>query len=153
MVFQSDKGIAKARKHVEAAIRGLGMDPDANRMKAAEGAAAWSMARGSAMLMIALNPGVGSAPARLRLVSPIVKIPDTPSPDLFRRLLELNGTELPGVSFGIIGDEVVLVAERGVQGLDRGEVDELLAALGHFADEYDDLLVKQFGGTRVCDLS
>ena len=68
------------------------------------------------------------------------------------RLLELNGSELPGVSFGLVKNELVLLAERSIRGLDRSELEEIITMIGYYADKYDDLLTLEFGGTRVCDL-
>ena len=151
MVFNMD-AIGKARKHVEAAIRERGVEPDDHQVSATEGGVAWALRFGSAAVMIALNLGEEGRDGRMRIVSPIVKLPDDPSPEVFRELLELNGTKLPGVAFGFVGDEVVLVSERSLRGLDRSEVEETLGLIGHYADEYDDLLVDDFGGKRVCDI-
>ena len=63
-----------------------------------------------------------------------------------------RGMLCPGIAFGLINDEIVLVAERSVRGLDRSEVEEMLLMVGHYADKYDDLLVDEFGGNRVCDI-
>jgi T3SS (YopN, CesT) and YbjN peptide-binding chaperone 1 len=152
MVFSSDGGVGKAKKMVEGAVRERGMDPDKHQAAAAKGGFAWALRFGSAAVMIALNPGVDKDAGRLRVVSPIVKMPKEPSAKMLRRLLELNGTELPGVALGIVGDEVVLVAERSISGLDRSEVEEILSMAGFYADKYDDMLVSEFGGVRVCDI-
>ena len=144
--------LGKAKKMIEAVLRGTGVDPDESRVTAVEGGAAWAVARGSAALMIALNPGRTGDPGHVRMISPIVKIYNDRKLELFERLLELNASELQGTAFGIAGQEVVLVSERSVRGLDRSEVEEMLAAIGYFADQYDDLLVEEFGGIRVCDL-
>ncbi len=153
MAFQSDGGIGKARKILEAAIRDRDVEPDDNKIQATQGGIAWALKFGSAAVMIALNPPVEAGQAgRLRIVSPIVRFEGTAGEELLLRLLELNGTELPGIAFGIVSNEVVLVAERSVRGLDRAEVEETLALIGHYADQYDDLLVRNFGGVRVCDL-
>lgn len=151
MAFQSDGGLAKARKAVEATLRDLGLDPAKNAIEPAPGGLAWHVARGSADVMIALNPASGGGSARLRLVSPVVRVDFDVKPAMLMRLLELNAAKLPGIAFGVLGDKVVLVAERSVRDLDRGEVEELLAAIGHYADKYDDELAREFGGARVCD--
>jgi hypothetical protein len=151
MVFGAD-GAGKARRVVEGVIKDLGVDPAECAIEAVPGGFAWRVAKGSAHVMIALNPGPEGQPARLRVISPMIKLDGETSPGLLRRLLELNGTDLPGVAFGVIGDTVVLVAERGVVGLDRPEVGEMLSIIGHFADKYDDILVEEYGGTRVWDL-
>jgi len=152
MAFGADGGIGKARKLVEGVIKDLGVDPGECAIEAPDGGAAWRVAKGSAHVMIAINPtGEGKA-ARLRVISPMIAMNEETSLALLRRLLELNGTELPGVAFGVIGDKVVLLAERAVTGLDRAEVAEMLSSIGFFADKYDDELVEEFGGTRVWDL-
>jgi hypothetical protein len=152
MAFGADGGVGKARKLVESVIKDLGIDPDESALDGAGDGVAWRVARGSAHVMIAINPaGTGKA-ARLRIVSPLIAMDEETSPALLRRLLELNGTELPGVAFGVIGNKVVLVAERSVAGLDRAEVVEMLSVIGFYADKYDDDLVEEFGGTRVWDL-
>jgi hypothetical protein len=152
MTFQSEGGLGKARKIVEAVIRDHGAEPDENKVSAAEGGVAWALAFGSAAVMIALNPGRLGDAGRFRIVSPLVRIEGEPGGDLLLRLLELNGAALPGIAFGVIKSEIVLVAERSVRGLDRDGVEEMIAMIGHFGDEYDDLLVSEFGGIRVCDL-
>ncbi len=152
MGFQTDRDMAKACKLIETVIRDHGSDPDKNQVSATEGGAAWALLFGSAAVMIALNPSSGKQSARIRIVSPVVKIGGELNPELLRRLLELNGTTLPGVSFGLVNDEIVLVSERSIRGLDRPEVEETIAMIGYYADKYDDLLVLEFGGTRVCDL-
>jgi hypothetical protein len=152
MAFGADGGVGKTRKLVEGVIKELGLDPGECALEASSGGAAWRVAKGSAHVMIAVNPSGEGKAARLRVVSPLIAMDEETSPGLLRRLLELNGTELPGVAFGVIGDKVVLVAERGVSGLDRIEVAEMLSSIGYYADKYDDDLVEQFGGTRVWDL-
>jgi hypothetical protein len=56
------------------------------------------------------------------------------------------------VSFGLVNEEIVLVSERTIRGLDLPELEEIIAMIGYYADKYDDLLSLEFGGTRVCDL-
>jgi hypothetical protein len=145
--------VGKAARLVESVLKGLGLDPDKNKAQAADGGASWQVARGSADILIAINPGPAGRAPRLRLVSPLVKLRGEIAAPQAVKLLRLNATELPGIAFGLFRDDVIaLVAERSVADLDRAEVEDLLAAIGHFADEFDDLLVKEFGGTRVCDL-
>ena len=152
MAFGADGGVGKARKLVESVIKDLDIDPEECSLEGAGEGAAWRVARGSAHVMIAINPAGEGKAARLRIISPLIQMDENTSMALFRRLLELNGTELPGIFFGVIGDKVVLLAERSVAGLDRAEVAELLSSIGFYADKYDDDLVEQFGGTRVWDL-
>ena len=142
----------KAIRVVESVLKGLGLDPEKNRISSSAGETTWQLSRGSADVMIAVNAAAGGGAPRLRLVAPIVKVADV-APALAVELLRLNATALPGIAFGLFRDDLVaLVAERSTAGLARAEVEELLAAIGHYADKYDDLLVNRFGGRRVCDL-
>lgn len=153
MIGRGDGTHDKAVRTVEAALRGLGLDPEKNRISSSVDETSWQISRGSADVMIAVNAGPGGGPARLRMVAPIVRLDGRIPPELAVRLLGLNAAELPGIAFGVFRNDIVaLVAERGAAHLDRGEVEELLAAIGHFADEYDDVLVREFGGKRVCDI-
>jgi hypothetical protein len=153
MAQNLDGAVGKAARIIESVLKGFGLDPDKNRIQGPAGGASWQITRGSADIMIAVNPGPDGRAARLRLISPLVKVKGELEPALAGRLLQLNAAELPGIAFGLFrGDIIALVAERSVADLDRSEVEELLASIGHFADKYDDLLVKEFGGTRVCDL-
>ncbi|MBN2801965.1 MAG: YbjN domain-containing protein [Deltaproteobacteria bacterium] len=153
MSSKAEKVLLKAKKTVEAVVKNLGINPDENILDSLPGGFAWQIARGSADVMISLIPPVAEGDGRIRVLSPIVKMESGLSLELTVRLLELNGSELPGVSFGIISKNViVLLYERSVVQLDLEEVNEMLALVGYYADKYDDLLVNEFGGTRVCDL-
>jgi len=105
-------------------------------------------------VLISLLRARDGAVGRLRIVSPIVRIDGEMSLALTTKLLTLNGTELPGVAFGLVsGNVVVLVAERSVAELDKVEVQEILHQIGFYADKFDDSLVNDFGGIRVCDIA
>src|SRR5690606_1012247 len=139
---------------VEQTIRGLGIDPAASRTER-EGHVAFAMRRGSARILVAIHgptPELGEG--RLRVVAPVVRLPGTDrEPALCRRLLEANATELVGAAFAISGNEVVVVAERGVRDLDASEVDTLIRTVGRVADRYDDVLATTFGAIRSSDRS
>jgi hypothetical protein len=70
---------------------------------------------------------------------------------LFARLLELNGTGLANCAFGTAGDRVVVVSERPTRGLDVEEAEQMIRHTAAIADEYDDRLVKDFGGMKAID--
>ena len=134
---------------VEAAIAALGIDPAAARVPSAA-APQWALRRGSARIFVGVHDDGGDG--LLRLIAPVVKLPDEASrPALFAHLLELNARELAGVAFGITGADVVLVSQRSLRDLDRSEVDAALAAIGRAADHHDDALSKRFGTVRSTD--
>jgi hypothetical protein len=83
--------------------------------------------------------GPGQPPAVLKLSPPVlvaqVNVAEAPSKNpslearLFRRLLELNATDLMYVAFGIENDRIVLDAALELSTLDMNELDGVLANL------------------------
>jgi hypothetical protein len=147
-----DSEFENAKKLVEATIRKLGLDPATTRAPAAgEAQAAWTLKRGSASLLVAVTRHAGEGKAYLRVASPVVTLPADASkqPPLFRKLLELNAAGLANAAFGLIGDRVVVVSERPVEGLDEGELEQTVRHLAAVADTFDDRLEKDFGATRA----
>jgi hypothetical protein len=62
-----------------------------------------------------------------------------------RRILELNAEMGGTASFAIQTDgAVVLQSGRGIEGLDPEELKLLLNTVGKFADDYDDILDKEY---------
>ena len=60
-------------------------------------------------------------------------------------VLKLNGTlKLKGVSFGIRNKHLILSYVRPVEGLDKEELEWIIACIAVIADEYDDFLIEKF---------
>jgi len=152
MTTFGDHDADRAVDLVEQAIRGLGIDPAASRTER-EGHVAFAMRRGSARILAAIHgPTAELGGGRLRVVAPVVRLPGNDrEAALCRRLLEANATELVGAAFAISGQEVVVVAERGVRDLDASEVDAMIRTVGRVADRYDDELATAFGAVRSSD--
>lgn len=137
---------------VEKTIRGLGIDPAASRTKR-EDSVTYALRRGSARILVGVHgPSADVEEGRLRVIAPVVRVPDPPrDAALNRRLLEANAGELVGAAFGISGQEVVVVAERNLVDLSASEVDLLIRNVGRIADRYDDELASAFGAVRSSD--
>jgi hypothetical protein len=150
--MQAASDVDRAVTLVEQTIRRLGIDPAASRNRR-EGHVSYALRRGSARILVAIHAPSAELPeGRLRVVSPVVHLPEAGrQPALFRRVLEANATELVGAAFAISGQEVVVVAERSVQDLDGSEVDTLIRNVGRIADRYDDELAAAFGAVRSSD--
>jgi hypothetical protein len=83
--------------------------------------------------------GIGQAPAVVKLSPPVlvaqVDVAEAPVKNpalearLFRRLLELNATDLVYVAFGIENDRIVIDAALDLSSLDLNELDGVLANL------------------------
>ncbi len=150
---QADNDFERAVALVEQTIASLGVDPTAARLASTDGTHRFSLRRGSAAMVVAVQPPAeGEADGTMRAIAPVVRLP---APErqlaLFRRLLDSNAADLAGVAFGIAGDDVVLVAERSLRDLDASEVDGMIRSLGRDADRFDDLLAREFETTRSSD--
>jgi len=149
----SQADFARAVKLVETVIESFQLKPDEARFQTTDGSTAWSLLRGSAEVLIFLNPARSEDhPNFIRVVAPIWRLPEEGSREaIYRKLLELNARELFGTAFGLMENDAVLVTERPTRDMDRSEVEEILQNIGGWADFYDDALVKEFGGQRLSD--
>lgn len=70
---------------------------------------------------------------------------DKESEALNKYVLQLNGSfKLKGASFGIRNKHLILSFVRPVEGLDREELEWMIACIAILADEYDDFLIQKF---------
>ncbi|MBT8496471.1 MAG: YbjN domain-containing protein [Deltaproteobacteria bacterium] len=107
---------------------------------------AWRFKKGSAEVLLALVHAEDFT--HLRAACTIMSLDDgVDRSALFARLLELNESALCGAAFGLKANQIRLVAERSTRDLDRSEVASLVGNLENYADDYDEQLVAQFGGT------
>ena len=146
---------AKTKGTVEATLTKLGLDPAKSLVKATDDQASYTLMRGSASVLVTVVHRTEQNAVFLRVASPVM----TPDPNLgsdkrealYKRLLEMNAGGLANASFGLLNDKVVVVSERPAEGLDDGEVEQIIKHLSAVADTYDDRLVKEFGGKRAAD--
>jgi hypothetical protein len=84
----------------------------------------------------------------LLFLAPVMRVPRTGRETLYRRLLELSFLQTADSAFAIDEqkDEVYVRALRRLSGLDYEEFEDLLDTVGKVADEWDDILKKEFGG-------
>jgi len=139
---------------VEEVIAGLNLSPEENRLPTESGAPAWGLMKGSAQVFVFINPGSADEDFNsIQVISPVLKLPESSAHQLalLRQLLELNVRELEGAAFGIKDNTVVLLVDRSTEDLDPSEVKAMILKVGHYADLYDDPLVRQFGGKRHVD--
>src|SRR5262245_30944 len=133
-------------KLVETVIQGFGLDAQKNRLQTNDGSTAWALMRGSAEVLIFLNPAKeANQPNYIRVVAPVWRLPEQNLQVIYRKLLELNARDLWGTAFGLMAPQqnpnvvdAVLVTERTTTDLDRGEVEEILQNIGAAADFFDD---------------
>ena len=82
----------------------------------------------------------------LLLIAPLMPVPKMNREGLYRRLLELSFLTTADASFAIDAakDEVFVRALRRLSGLDYEEFEDLLDTVGRVADEWDDVLKREF---------
>jgi hypothetical protein len=112
-----------------------------------EGSAhAWVIRKGSASIAIDLIPQTSFWTVK---VSAVVMTLDANVDKLalYERALSLNAQEVAGAAFALEGAELLLLSERSTLDLDRSELHTLVTVVRNFADDFDDKLVGEFGGT------
>ena len=146
-----DTDFENAKKLVEDTIRKLGLDPATTRGPSSDTQSAWTLKRGSASVLVTVTRHEDQDETFLRVASPVVTIPAdrTQHAALFRRLLEINAGGLANAAFGMVGDRVVAVSERPVEGLGLEEVEQIVRHLAAVADTFDDRLEKEFGAAKA----
>jgi hypothetical protein len=82
----------------------------------------------------------------LLFVAPVMPVPKVGREALYRRLLELSFLTTSDASFAIDAakDEIFVRALRRLSGLDYEEFEDLLDTVGRVADEWDDVLKREF---------
>jgi len=131
---------------VEDVLIDLGHFVNECRRERTGSAEAWTIRKGSASIDIDLVEHPKSY--RLRVSATVLTLEKGVNREaLFARLLALNAVEITGAAFALQDPEVQLLGERSTLDLDRSELRELVDTVRNFADEYDDKLFDEFGGT------
>lgn len=133
---------------VEEVVRSFGLSPSECRFDTRDGSTAWSVGGERAEVLIFVNPPAHrDAPEMVRMVSPVWRPPPRVQAEAWKRLLELNATDLVGAAFAFMNDVVLIVAERPTTELTPQAVDFMLRAVGSSADHFQEELVRRFGGS------
>jgi hypothetical protein len=77
--------------------------------------------------------------------SAVMGLPAKDEPGLMRRLLEKNWSETLEASFGIMGNQVVVLSSRTVADLSPAEISRNITIVATLADENDEPLQSEFG--------
>jgi hypothetical protein len=81
----------------------------------------------------------------LTVWSTVLKLPAKNESQLMRQLLQMNWLNTFEARFGIVGDQVAILASRAVAGISPGEVSRNITIVATLADEQDDVLQAEFG--------
>jgi len=83
----------------------------------------------------------------LTVWSSLLKLPAKDEPGLMRRLLEMNWTGTFETCFSIKDNKVMISAQRTVADMYPGEISRLITLVANIADDNDEALKEEFGGT------
>lgn len=106
-----------------------------------------SIQRGSASGHTCVVPDSANPDGLLLVVRlAIMRCPSNDTAVFYERLLKLNHELRGKMAFSVSDDEVVyLTAGRNVEDLDPGEIIDLILGTSEEADNYDDVLLTEFG--------
>lgn len=135
----------KAKNMINDFVKQKGIDPTTvfNEEKLT-----WYLKRGSVdiqIMLLSVPVGEGVIREFVQVASPIMKVPAGKELNFYKRLLELNDVKL-GVKLSLQKDtdQAWALFERDLIGLDYSELVTILEDLGYWADEFDDMLKKEF---------
>jgi hypothetical protein len=128
---------------IENVIDTLEQDDSAMVNHNAEGGILWKFKYGSVEVFVQLAGKTDED--TLTVWSVVLKLPAKDEPRLMRRLLEMNCSGTFEARFGIIENQVVVIAIRTLADLSAGEVSRLITIVASIADNNDDRLQSEFG--------
>lgn len=118
----------------------VGLNPKAQRLPDRT-TIGWWVQRGSVVVYIIINRHEHLN--TVRVVAPVVYLPEENILPLYRRCLEIN-MGLLNCALAVTDDQVVMVSERPIKGLDQHELEGIIDFLSGVADELDNKLEEEF---------
>ncbi|MDM9382000.1 YbjN domain-containing protein [Chlorogloeopsis sp. ULAP01] len=108
-----------------------------------EGGYLWKFTYGSVEVFVQLTGTTDED--TITVWSSVLKLPAKDEPKLMRQLLEMNCSSTFESRFGIIENQVVVIAIRTLAELSATEVSRLITVVATIADNNDDALQSEFG--------
>ncbi|MEO1209053.1 MAG: YbjN domain-containing protein [Cyanobacteria bacterium J06638_20] len=103
----------------------------------------WKFSYGSVEVFVQLT-GTGDEDI-LTVWSPVLGLPAKDEPKLMRHLLEMNCGETFESCFGILGEQVVVLASRPLADISAGEISRIMTIVATIADDNDESLQAAHG--------
>ena len=129
---------------IETVISSLDQD-DTAMVSHPEQGSLWKFQYGSVEVFVQLT---GESDDDLLTVwSSLLELPAKDEPGLMRRLLEMNWTGTFETCFSIKDNKVMVSAQRTVADMYPGEISRLITLVANIADDNDELLKEEFGGS------
>lgn len=129
---------------IETVISSLDQDNTAMVSHTAD-ASLWKFSYGSVEVFVQLTGETNED--LLTVWSSLLSLPAQDEPRLMRRLLEMNWTGTFETCFSIYDDKVMISAQRTVADMYPGEISRLITLVANLADDNDDALKEEFGGS------
>ena len=140
-----DDGSPVTANHVdviETVISSLEQDESAMVSRSDQGIL-WKFQYGSVEVFVQLT---GSSDEDILTVwSPVLTLPAKDEPGLMRHILEMNCGETFESCFGILGNQVVVLASRPLADISPGEISRLMTIVATIADDNDEALQAEYG--------
>lgn len=129
---------------IETVISSLDRDNSA-MVNHTEGGTLWKFQYGSVEVFVQLT---GESDDDLLTVwSCLLKLPAQDEPGLMRRLLEMNWSGTFETCFSLKDEGIMISAQRTVADMYPGEISRLITLVANIADDNDELLKEEFGGS------
>ncbi len=128
---------------IETVIDSLDSENTAMVSQGDDGRHIWKFKYGSVEVLVQLT-GLTDDDT-LTVWSSVIKLPAKDEAQLLRQLMEMNWTDTLEARFGILNDEVVVIAQRSLAELSPGEVSRAITLVATLADDHDDALQEKFG--------
>jgi hypothetical protein len=135
------RSIRQCTRIIDEVFDQFGLDPRKNRVKE-KNVIGWIAKRGKAVIYLLLNEN--KRLNTLRIISPMVYIPEKNREAFLRRCLEINFSII-NCALAVDKDFVSIVSERPLTGLNPEEVAYALDNLSRLADDLEKDLKKEFG--------
>lgn len=127
---------------IETVIGSLQQDQSAMVSHSDEGTV-WKFSYGSVEVFVQLTGETDDD--ILTVWSPVLSLPAKDEPKLMRHILEMNCGETFEACFGILGDNVVVLASRPLEDISAGEISRLMTIVATIADDNDEALQAEYG--------
>ena len=141
-ILVRNDSVERHTETVREILHRLGLDPDEHHVEESEGTA-WRIQRGSAVIYIHLF--THDDKGYLKVLAPLLIVPDTDREALFEHLLSIN-MSLVSCALALNGNTICVFSERSLDYLDKEEADEIIKRVAYYADDLDNKLADQFGG-------
>ena len=129
---------------IETVISSLDQDNTAMVSHTDEGSL-WKFTYGSVEVFVQLTGETDDD--LLTIWSSVLQLPAKDEPGLMRRLLEMNWTGTFETCFSIHDGKVMVSSQRTVADMYPGEISRLVTLVANIADDNDEALKEEFGGS------